>query len=168
MTDPRSRIDLAKIQDLQALKSLAPGCEAGYFEQCLQEQEEGRRLVLLAWVGEIPAGYVFLNRHPRYQPFRRLGIPEIQDLYVSPERRRQGVGESLVRACERQALKEGHAQMGIAVGLHAGFGAAQRLYIRLGYMPDGGGVTYDRTSVRMGEMRPVDDDLTLMLVKDLA
>ncbi|QQG37113.1 MAG: GNAT family N-acetyltransferase [Micavibrio aeruginosavorus] len=167
MTDPRPQIDMAKNEDLQALKRLAPESEAAYFEKCLQEQEEGRRLIFLAWVEENPAGYVFLNRRPRYQPFRRLDIPEIQDLYVAPPYRRQGIGEALVKACERQVLKEGCAQIGIAVGLHAGFGAAQRLYVRLGYMPDGGGVTYDREPVRTGEMRPVDDDLTLMLVRDM-
>lgn len=168
MTDHRLRIDIAKIENLQSLKALVPACGAGYFEKCLQEQEENRRLIFLAWQEENLAGYVFFNRQPRYQPFRRLEIPEIQDLFVSPGCRRQGIGEALVKACERQALSEGAGQMGIAVGLHAGFGAAQRLYIRLGYVPDGGGVTYDRAPVRTGDMRPVDDDLTLMLIKDLS
>ena len=57
--------------------------------------------------------------------------------------------------------------MGISVALGASYGPAQRLYATLGYMPDGNGVTYDRMAVGFGEMRPVDDDLCLMMVKDL-
>jgi hypothetical protein len=55
--------------------------------------------------------------------------------------------------------------LGISVGLHAGFGAAQRLYIRLGFVPDGLGVTYDREAVQPSAPHPVDDDLALMLLK---
>ena len=50
---------------------------------------------------------------------------------------------------------------------HSGFGAAQRLYCKLGYIPDGNGVTYDREAVRAGDMRAVDDLLCLMMVKAL-
>jgi hypothetical protein len=57
--------------------------------------------------------------------------------------------------------------MGIGVGLHRAFGAAQRLYIRLGYIPDGNGITYDRLQIAPGEFRPVDDDLCLIMVKEL-
>ena len=57
--------------------------------------------------------------------------------------------------------------MGLAVGLHRSYGAAQRLYARLGYMPDGYGVTYDREAVVPGDFRAVDDELCLMMVKTL-
>lgn len=167
MTDENLQIKTAKDDDLQSLVGIAPENGADYFVRCLQEQAAGHRLILLAWLGQSLTGYVFLNRQPRYQPFRRLGIPEIQDLFVIPGCRRQGIGAALVAACEQRARQEGAEQMGIAVGLHAGFGAAQRLYVRMGYVPDGGGVTYDREAVRSGDMRPVDDDLTLMLIKDL-
>lgn len=153
--------------DLSALVMLDQSNEAGYFERCFQEQAEGKREILVAIMGGRIAGYVFLNGNPRYQPFRRLGIPEIQDLFVRPDARRQGIGEALVRECEARARAKGCTQMGIAVGLHTGFGAAQRIYVRLGYVPDGAGAMYDRDAVRVGEMRPIDDELTLMMVKDL-
>jgi hypothetical protein len=51
------------------------------------------------------------------------------------------------------------------VGLSADYGAAQRLYHKLGYEPDGNGVTYDRAPVTPGQKYPLDDDLALMLVK---
>ncbi len=157
----------AQTADMAGLESLGNPNPDGYFARCFDEQGEGKRFILVAEVAGQIAGYVFLNMNPRYQMFRRLGIPEIQDLYVASVARRQGVGEALVRFCEERARAQGATQMGIAVGLHAGFGAAQRLYARLGYVPDGAGVMYDRAAVHVGDMRIIDDDLTLMLVKDL-
>lgn len=157
----------AAFADMPALQALGHADMPGYFERCFEEQQEGRRAILLAAQEAHIIGYVFLNFQPRYQPFRRLGIPEIQDLFVSSAARRQGVGEALVQACEARARAQGCSDMGIAVGLHAGFGAAQRLYTRLGYIPDGAGIMYDRDAVHVGDMRIIDDDLTLMMIKPL-
>jgi hypothetical protein len=57
--------------------------------------------------------------------------------------------------------------MGIGVGMPTSYGPAQRLYVKLGYIPDGNGINYDRQSIAFGEFRPVDDDLCLMMVKAL-
>lgn len=163
-----SEITIASPEAIKDLQGLGNSHETGYFERCFAEQADGKRVLFIVRQADGRlGGYVILNWHPRYQPFRRLGIPEIQDLFVAPDARRQGIGEALVGECERQAAAKGCTQMGIAVGLHAGFGAAQRLYVRLGYVPDGAGVMYDRDAVHMGDMRIIDDDLTLMLVKDL-
>ena len=104
---------------------------------------------------------------PRYTPFRRLKIPEIQDLNVAPTHRRRGVGAALVTYCENQARAKGSDTMGIAVGLHKSYGPAQRLYVRMGYVPDGAGVFYDNVPVEYGSMRPMDDAFTLKVTKDL-
>ena len=129
---------------------------------------DSNRVVFIARMGGEPVGYVVLNLAPLYSLFKRLEIPELQDLNVIPEARHRGVGAALVRVCEDEARKLGAAQIGLAVGLHKFYGPAQRLYVRLGYMPDGFGVTYDRETIAPGEMRPVDDDLCLMMVKTLA
>lgn len=141
--------------------------DAAYFTRCLQEQAAGARNVLLAHADGLPAGFAVLNWRPSYALYKRLGIPEIQDLNVAPDFRRRGIATALIRYCEDLARAKGCAQAGISVGLDSGYGAAQRLYVKLGYMPDGFGVTYDREPVRRGELRPVDDDLCLMLVRDL-
>lgn len=154
--------------DIAALAALGNPHPEGYFARCFAEQAEGRRRILLAEAEGLVAGYVFLNFNPRYQPFRRLGIPEIQDLFVSAVARRQGAGAALVRACEDMARARGCMDVGIAVGLHAGFGTAQRLYARMGYVPDGAGIVYDREAVHVGDMRIIDDDLTLMMIKNLS
>lgn len=154
--------DLEEIADASALAH-----EDDYFEKCLQEQKEGKRLVFIIYAGDAPAGYCILNFQPLYQPFRTLDIPAIQDLNVAPDYRRQGLARALVQHCEDVARDASFTTVGISVGLHSGFGAAQRLYVKLGYIPDGAGVTYDRVPVGRMEMRPVDDNLCLMLTKKL-
>lgn len=162
----------ARTEDIPALEDIAQAVssskEAGYFERCLAEQDQGRRAVLMACVDEVPAGFGMLNWNPGYAPFRRLGIPEIQDLNTHPAFRRRGVASAVIERCEELAGKKGATHMGIGVGLYAGYGAAQRLYVRLGYVPDGAGVVYDRAPVAPGEIRPVDDDLNLMMLKVLS
>lgn len=158
--------------DLAFLQSVAAGMghshAVDYFPRCLAEQVAATRHVYLAAFPDgRAAGYVQLNLKPVYVPFRRLNIPEIQDLCVLPSARRQGLGEKLVRHCENIARHAGYTDMGISVGLHAGFGQAQRLYVRLGYVPDGCGVAYDDDTINTGDLKPVDDLLTLKLIKTL-
>ena len=83
-------------------------------------------------------------------------------------RRRQGIGALLVERCEMVARQSGKTDIGISVGLYASYGPAQRLYVQRGYVPDGAGITADDVPVRGGEMRPVDDNLTLKLVKSFS
>jgi GNAT superfamily N-acetyltransferase len=109
-------------------------------------------------------GFVVLNHDPKYLPYKKLNIPEIQDLYIMPDHRRQGWATQLINFCETQA---GTYMIGISVPLSAEYGGAQRLYSQLGYFPDGNGVTYDRERVIHNAHVRVDDDLCLMMVKDL-
>ena len=112
-------------------------------------------------------GYVFFNSQPKYNLYKRLGIAEIQDLNVHPDHRRQGYATMLIQACENISVESGDNMIGISVGLTADYGPAQRLYNKLGYEPDGNGVTYDRQAVEHGAKMSVDDDLCLMLIKTL-
>lgn len=55
----------------------------------------------------------------------------------------------------------------LGVGLHSGYGSAQRMYVKRGYLPDGSGVWYrDSVCPPYGECRN-DDDLVLYLSKKL-
>lgn len=152
------------------------GPDIAYLESILKSRDEADyadrlfasgRHVLIARLEGRPVGYVVLNPSPEYSMFARLNIPELQDLNVLPDYRGRGIGAALVAACEDHARIIGAAQIGLAVGLHKAYGPAQRLYVRMGYMPDGFGITYDRASVSEGEMRLIDDHLCLMMVKDL-
>lgn len=148
------------------LADLSLSKDIKYFIRCLEEYNEGRR-VAVATLNSVDCGVVVLNFAPLYPAFKRLNIPEIQDLNVLPDYRRQGAGAALIKVCEETAKANGHDSVGIGVGLTSSYGAAQRLYARLGYVPDGAGVYYDGQPVRHGEMRPVDDDLCLYMVKSI-
>jgi GNAT superfamily N-acetyltransferase len=157
--------DLASLE--QMAQALGNARETGYFGTCLNEQGEGRRDVIIVSYDGVDAAYGMINWQPQYALYRRFDIPEIQDLNTIPEYRRRGIAQAMITYFEDMARTRGCETVGIAVGLHAGFGAAQRIYMRMGYVPDGYGVTYDRVTVSMGEFRPIDDNLCLMMTKDL-
>jgi GNAT superfamily N-acetyltransferase len=165
--------------DLENLYRIAEDMQArherGYFERCFAEQLEKKRVVLVAQKDGRSIGYVQLVWVPLYSTFRRLGIPEIQDLNVIPEVRGQGAGSLLVDACETLAREAGKTEIGISVGLNQSFGPAQRLYVKKGYIPDGTGVCCDEVPVRAGELRAMimrhplslDNLLTIKMIKSL-
>jgi GNAT superfamily N-acetyltransferase len=136
------------------------------FEGYLQEQAGGGRVVLVAVLAGKTAGYVTVNWRPRYLPLVSASIPELQDLNVLPPFRRQGVATALVDAAEQIVSRRAHA-VGIGVGLHPGYNAAQRMYVARGYVPDGNGVTVGDDFVTEGQSIILDDEVVLHLVKTL-
>ena len=139
---------------------------SGVDEEALREGlASGTWICLIAVENGVDIGGLYLNAAPKYPVYQRMNLPELQDLRVNPGHRRKGIGETLVRTAEEMVKSAGITGMGVSVGLTAKYGAAQRLYTRLGYLPDGNGVTYDRMPVQHGENRTIGDDLALMLVK---
>lgn len=59
----------------------------------------------------------------------------------------------------------GHGVSG--VGLHSGYGAAQRMYVLRGYVPDGSGVWYEGRVWDQYAPCVNDDELNLFLSKKL-
>jgi hypothetical protein len=57
--------------------------------------------------------------------------------------------------------------VGIAVGLTADYGAAQRMYVKRGYIPTGAGLFADGKTPVYGEQVTVDDGLLLTFTKKL-
>lgn len=136
------------------------------FQQYLFEQKNDHRLVLIAFSNEVFAGYLTVVWNPDYPPFRENNIPEIQDLNVLPQFRRRGVGTRLLEKAE-QIVAQRSPIVGIGVGMDADYGAAQRLYVRRGYVPDGRGLVWRNQFLRHGEQVTVDDNLILHFVKTL-
>ena len=161
-------IDGNGVTDCYRIRPETRARESGYFERCFAEHQSGTRRLYIADCGGAPAGYAHLVFTPGYRLFRKMNIPEIQDLFVAPDFRRQGIGAALVAHCEAAAKLRGYTGIGIGVGLYRDYGAAQRLYVRRGYLPDGAGVVYENEQVTPGEMRAVDDFLCLKLVKPLS
>lgn len=133
----------------------------------LREQSAGSRLVVLAWLAERPVGYGTLVWQSCYAAFLQADIPEINNLAVDVEMRRQGVATAMIRHFERCASHAGKSAIGIGVGLYADYGPAHRLYVNLGFCPDGRGVTYDNRAVYPGSTVQVDDQLVIWLTKCL-
>lgn len=139
-----------------------PSLYQGY----LAEQEAGGRVVLVARVKGLLAGYGTIRWQSDYAPFREQRIPEIVDLNVLPPFRRCGIASALLDEAEHR-ISERSPVAGIGVGLYADYGAAQRMYVLRGYVPDGRGLCYTGRQVLGGETVLVDDALTLHLTKDL-
>ena len=55
----------------------------------------------------------------------------------------------------------------LAVGLHSGYGAAQRIYVKRGYIPDGSGVWYQGKQLEQYAPCCNNDDLLLFMSKKL-
>lgn len=135
--------------------------DPGYFESCFDKDIT----IFIASFSSQDCGFVLLNWVPKYKPYKQLNIPEIQDLNVIPTFRNRGAGTALIGHCEEIVRQKNIQDIGISVGLTKAYGPAQRLYAKLGYIPDGQGITYDREGVNHAEIKPIDDNLCLMLMK---
>ena len=162
-------IDQASHEDISTLwgmsSTLRQGKLQGYFERCLERQDKGELSLYIMRYDAEAVGYCLLNWQPKYGMFRTLNIPEIQDLNVLPDYRKRGFATQMITYCEKVAGEQDCREMGIGVGLNRSFGAAQRLYVQLGYIPDGQGINYDRKPMEESEFRPNDDQLCLMMTK---
>ena len=139
-----------------------------HWQNYLKEHEDRNRIVKIVVINGKAIGLGTLKLKSDYPNFSKNNIPEINDILVAPEFRKQGVGKSIVESFENSAREHSFTQIGLAVGLYADYGAAQRLYIKMGYVPNGDGITYRNNTVIPGESYPVDDDLLLWLTKSLS
>lgn len=64
-------------------------------------------------------------------------------------------------------VKEYSNEICLGVGLHYGYGSAQKLYVKRGYIPDGSGVWYNDKVLEQYCDCKNDDDLNLYLSKKL-
>ena len=129
------------------------------------EQESGEREVLVAEIDGAVAGYVTILPSAKHGPFAEV-YPELSDFNVFEPFRNQGVGNQLLEEAEKR-VKFVSSKVTLGVGLHSGYGPAQRLYIKRGYIPDGTGVWYRNQPLEMNATIQNNDDLVLYLSKDL-
>jgi ribosomal protein S18 acetylase RimI-like enzyme len=139
---------------------------ASLYELYLKEQSIGLRDVFVATVEADFAGYLTICWRSSYEPFQNEHIPEIVDFNVLPMFRRQRIGTQLMDVAET-TIAEVNPVAGIGVGLDPDFGAAQRLYVLRGYIPDGRGLHYRDHHVKYGEQITLDYDLALYFTKEL-
>lgn len=136
------------------------------WEKYLREQETGLRQVFVAeWEGHA-AGYLTLVPKAAAGPFAKQGWPEIVDFNVLEKYQRHGIGSALMDAAE-QAAAQFSPVVTLGVGLHSGYGSAQRMYVKRGYIPDGSGVWYEDQPAHPYGPCVNDDNLVLYLSKSL-
>jgi len=102
----------------------------------LAAQESGVIAYLIAWDMEIPVGHLMLRwAGPEDEPMASElpDCPEIQDLFVVPERRCRGIGATLLAVAEDLAKQHGYEQIGLSVGLAPDYDVARRLYQQRSY-----------------------------------
>lgn len=135
------------------------------YENYLLQQSQGTRSVICARENGKFCGYVTIKWVSDCSNFNQNNIPEIVDLNVLPSFRNRGIGSRLITACETMIADRGYIHIGLGVGMTADYGNAQRLYVQLGYIPDGRGIHYKGKSPHYSELVPVDDDLVLYFTK---
>ncbi len=159
-----------QVEDIQpiaaAFAALSWDKPAAQYERYLAEQQAGKRVVLVADLAGIFAGYVTIVWQSHYQPFRWAGTPEIVDFNVLPQFRRQGIGTQLMDEAERLIAARSPVA-GVGVGLTADYAAAHLLYLRRGYLPDGRGIAHNGQPLQYGETITLNDDQALYFTKSV-
>ena len=129
------------------------------------EQECGEREVLVAEVEGALAGYITILPCAKQGSFAEI-YPELSDFNVFEPFQNQGIGNLLLEEAEKR-VRLISDKVTLGVGLHSGYGPAQRLYIKRGYIPDGTGVWYQNQPLEMNATIQNNDDLVLYLSKEL-
>ena len=122
-------------QRLVSIRELKPS-EVAYVDQLLplsrlteQAGAAGKASTyLIAWDGREPVGHTHIAWARTH-----LAIPEIQDVFVLPDRRRQGIASQLTQAAEVEARQRGWESISLSVS-QEGDEFARRLYAKLGYV----------------------------------
>ena len=129
------------------------------------EQESGEREVLVAEVEGAVAGYITILPDAKQGPFAGMA-PELSDFNVFEPFQNQGIGNLLLEEAEKR-VRLISDKVTLGVGLHSGYGPAQRLYIKRGYIPDGTGVWYQNHQPAMNAVCEDIGELILYLSKNL-
>ncbi len=137
------------------------------FKTYLEMQLEQTRIIFIACNDQDVLGYATLDKNPSYGPLKNQHIPMIIDLNVFKKYQHQGVGTKIMDTIENY-VKTYASRIQLGVGLHRGYGAAQKLYVKRGYVPDGSGVWYKDQPLPPYSGTINDDDLNLYMIKILS
>lgn len=137
------------------------------FQMRLRDVESGKCISMVAEYEGLPAGYINVYPNSTWGAFANMGYPEIVDFAVLGKYRKRGIGTSLMDAAEKLAATYADTVY-LGVGMHNGYGSAQRMYVKRGYIPDGSGVWYqDKPCTPYDTIYTNNDDLVLYLSKKI-
>ena len=97
----------------------------------LDQQVAEGSTYLIAWEDDLAVGHAHIAWDGTH-----AGVPEIQDVFVLPERRRRGIATRLTHAAEDEARRRGWDRISLSVSAE-GNEPARTLYVRLGYLDAG-------------------------------
>lgn len=137
------------------------------YEMRLQHQCEEKAISLVAEYNGNVAGYINIYPDSEWGAFANQGYPEIIDFGILIKYRRRGIGSKLMDVAEQIASQYSNIVY-LGVGVHNGYGSAQRMYVKRGYIPDGSGVWYGEAVCEQYADCCNDDDLVLYLSKRLS
>lgn len=141
--------------------------DVAYYHMRMKEAAEGKCVALTAVYQGQPAGAVYLYFDAQEGPFKGMKLPIIVDFGVLMKHQRKGIGHRLMDVAEQIAAQRSDT-VTLGVGLCREYGAAQRIYAKRGYIPDGSGVWYqNQQCVQYETTCTIDDDLVLFLSKKL-
>ena len=136
------------------------------YQKRLEDQKLGKAISLVAEYSGKPFVYINIYRNSAWGAFGGKNYPEIVDFGVLEKYRNRGIGTALMDIAERIAATYADIVY-LGVGLHSGYGSAQRMYVKRGYIPDGSGVWYQEKICKPYEECKNDDDLVLYFSKKL-
>lgn len=139
---------------------------ADKYEIRLKDSARGKAISLVAEYHGKAAGYINVYPSSERGAFAGKGMPEIVDFGVLEKYRNRGIGSKLMDTAEKIA-REYADTVYLGVGLHSGYGSAQRMYVKRGYVPDGSGVWYGDSVCQPYSECCNDDDLILYFFKRL-
>jgi GNAT superfamily N-acetyltransferase len=146
--------------ELELLADSIPARPLEKHRERLEQQARGELLYLVAWDDGVATGHELLRWRGR------LGYPQVEDLFVRPDRRDEGIGTRLLEVAESEAGRRGFERLGLGVAVdNVG---ARRLYARRSYVP-AEAEPYLVTYAAYGDdgVQRVVNELTLFLVKAL-
>lgn len=132
----------------------------------INDFNSGKCISLIAEYKGAVAGYINIYPNSAWGAFAHRGYSEIIDFGVLEKFRKNGIGTKLMDAAEKIAAEYSDTVY-LGVGLHSGYGSAQRMYVKRGYVPDGTGVWYGEIIAAPYKEYCNDDNLIVYLSKKL-
>lgn len=119
----------AEAADLEVLRARQSRPDLNLVDQHFSLQQQDKLLFAVAFDGDEPLGSAIIEWEGAHLS------PELRNMYVFPEARRQGAGKALTQWIEDQARRRGYSEVFLAVDPNNE--KAVPLYISLEYHPIG-------------------------------
>lgn len=136
----------------------------------IRVQREGHGVYLVARHGGVPVGHLLLlwiGAHLEPMASQLRGCPHIEDLYVHPVYRSQGVGSRLLAVAESLAEERGYGRVGLGVGIDNP--RARSLYERTGFRDSMlGPYRHGSAYVDAGGRQRFGSEVDIYMVKELS